>query len=143
MSSRWKILERQNFVLAYMLNIFKMEFLFISQHIQKVLKHFYMEKAHLLSTPMVVWSLDVKKYHFLPWKDDKEIFGPEVPYLNAIGAMMYLANCTRFDIVFLVNLLARYSLAPTRRHWNGVKHVLRYLRGTTDMRLFYPKGSNS
>jgi hypothetical protein len=57
--------------------------------------------------------------------------------------MMYLANCTRFDIVFLVNLLARYSLAPTRRHWNGVKHVLRYLRGTTDMRLFYPKGSNS
>jgi hypothetical protein len=56
---------------------------------------------------------------------------------------MYLANCTRPDIAFSVNLLARYSSAPTRRHWNGVKHVLRYLRGTTDMRLFYPKGSNS
>jgi hypothetical protein len=56
---------------------------------------------------------------------------------------MYLANCTRPDIAFSVNLLARYSSAPTRRHWNGVKHVLRYLRGTTDMGLFYPRGSNS
>ena len=55
---------------------------------------------------------------------------------------MYLANCTRPDIAFLVNLLARYSSAPTLRHSNGVKHVLRYLRGTTDMGLFYPNKSN-
>jgi hypothetical protein len=56
---------------------------------------------------------------------------------------MYLANCTWLDIPFSVYLLARYSSAPTRRHWNEVKHVLRYLRGTTDMGLFYSKGSNS
>lgn len=55
---------------------------------------------------------------------------------------MYLTNCTQPDITFSVNLLARYSFAPTRRHWNGVKHVLCYLCGTTDMRLFYPRGSN-
>ena len=34
--------------------------------------------------------------------------------------------------------MARYVYAPV----NGVKHVLRYLRGMTDMRLFYTKGSN-
>jgi hypothetical protein len=56
---------------------------------------------------------------------------------------MYLANCTLLDIAFSVNLLARYNSAPTRKHWNGVKNVLRYLRGTTDMGLFYPRGSNS
>ena len=50
---------------------------------------------------------------------------------------MYLANTTRPDIAFAVNLLARYSSAPTRRHWNGIKHILRYLKGTTDMGLFY------
>ncbi|XP_069150296.1 secreted RxLR effector protein 161-like [Solanum lycopersicum] len=50
---------------------------------------------------------------------------------------MYLANTTRPDIAFAVNLLARYSFAPTRRHWNGIKHILRYLKGTTDMGLFY------
>jgi hypothetical protein len=53
---------------------------------------------------------------------------------------MYLANCTRPDITFSVNLLARYSSAPTME-W--VKHVLRYLRGTTDIELFYSKCSNS
>ena len=52
---------------------------------------------------------------------------------------MYLANCTRPDIAFSVNLLARYSSAPTLRHWKGVKHLLRYLRGTSDMGLFYSK----
>ena len=56
--------------------------------------------------------------------------------------MMYLANCIRLDIAFLVNLLARYSSAPTLRHWNGVKHVLHYLHRTTDMGLFYPNKSN-
>ncbi|WKA07154.1 hypothetical protein VitviT2T_025015 [Vitis vinifera] len=56
---------------------------------------------------------------------------------------MYLANCTRPDIAFFfsVNLLARYSSAPTRRHWNSVKHILCYLRGTTDMGLFYSRES--
>ena len=52
---------------------------------------------------------------------------------------MYLANCTRPDIAFSVNLLARYSSAPTLRHLNGVKHLLRYLRGTSDIGLFYSK----
>ena len=52
---------------------------------------------------------------------------------------MYLANCTRPDIAFSVNLLARYSSAPTLRHWNEVKHLLKYLRGTSDIGLFYSK----
>ena len=52
---------------------------------------------------------------------------------------MYLANCTRPDIAFSVNFLARYSSVPTLRHWNGVKHLLRYLRGTSDIGLFYSK----
>jgi hypothetical protein len=101
-----------------------------------------MEKAHPLSTPMVVQSLDVKKDHFRPQEVGEETFGLEVPYLSAIGALMYLENCTRLDIAFSVNLLARYSSVPTLRHWNGVKHVLCYLHGMTNMRLFYPNKSN-
>ncbi|WKA11447.1 hypothetical protein VitviT2T_028944 [Vitis vinifera] len=56
---------------------------------------------------------------------------------------MYLTNCTRPDIAFSVNLLARYSSIPTKRHWNGVKHILRYLRGTSDMGLYDSKESKS
>ena len=91
---------------------------------------------------MLFRSLDVKNDLFRLKEDDEETLGPEVPYLSAIGALMYLMNCTRPNIAFPVNLLARYSSAPTRRHWNGIKHLLRYLRGTTDMGLFYPHWSN-
>ena len=49
-------------------------------------------------------------------EEDEEVLGPEVPYLSAIGALMYLTNNTRPDIAFAVNLLSRYSNAPTRRH---------------------------
>jgi hypothetical protein len=118
-------------------------FIHQSTYTEKILKRFYMDKAYPLSTPMVVRSLDMDKDPFRPKEVGEELLGPEVPYLNAIGALMYLANCTRPDIAFAVNLLARYSSAPTRRHWNGVKHVLRYLCGTIDMGLFYSKGSKS
>ena len=60
-----------------------------------------MDKAHSLSSPMVVRSLDVKKYPFCPYKKYEELLGPEVPYLSAIRTLMYLANCTCLDIVFL------------------------------------------
>ncbi|XP_059277702.1 secreted RxLR effector protein 161-like [Lycium ferocissimum] len=96
-----------------------------------------MDEAHPLSTPMVVRSLDVNKDPFRPQEKNEEILGPEVPYFSAIGALMYLANTTRLDISFSVNVLARYNCAPTRRHWNGIKHILRYLEGTIDLGLFY------
>ncbi|KAL5539885.1 hypothetical protein UlMin_042920 [Ulmus minor] len=92
---------------------------------------------------MVVRSLNVEKDLFRPCEDNEEIVGPEVPYLSAIGALMYLANCTRPDIAFAVNLLARFSSSPTRRHWNGIKHIFRYLQGTIDLGLFYPNESKN
>ena len=55
---------------------------------------------------------------------------------------MYLANSTRPDIAFVVNLLARHSVEPTKRHWVGVKTILRYLNGTRDLGLFYSKNQD-
>ena len=46
---------------------------------------------------------------------EKDI-GTKVPYLSVIGALMYLTNCTRPDIVFAVNILVRHSANPTHRH---------------------------
>jgi hypothetical protein len=108
-----------------------------------MLKRFNMDKAHPLSTSMVVRSLDVKKNSYRPRENNEKALGPEVPYLSTIGALMYLANNTRPNIAFYVNVLARYSSDPTRRHWNRIKYVLRYLCGTRDMRLFYRKDTKS
>ena len=98
-----------------------------STYFKKVLKLFYMEKVHPLSSPMLVRSLDVKNDPFCSCEKNEELLGPKVSYLSVIGALMYFANCTHLSIAFSVNLLARYSFAPTRRHWNGIKHILRYL----------------
>lgn len=83
---------------------------------KKVLKHFHIDKFHSLCTPMVVRSLEVDKDPFRPQEKDEELLGPKVPYLSAIGALMYLANCTCPDISFSINLLARYISSPTQRH---------------------------
>ena len=110
----------------------------------KVLKCFYIDEHHPLSTPMVVRSLDVEKDSFHLKKHGETILGPKIPYLNnAIDVLMYLANCTRPDITISVNLLARYSSTLTRRHLNDVKNVFCYLYGTIDMSLFYLNGSKS
>jgi hypothetical protein len=114
-----------------------------SNYTQKVLRRFSHHDAKSLPTPMIVRTLDINKDPFRPKGDDEEILSPECSYLGAIGALLYLAQCTRPDISFAVNCLARHSTAPTRRHWNGIKDIFRYLSGTMDMGLFYPYASSS
>ena len=104
---------------------------------RKILKRFHMDASHPLSSPMVVRSLDITKDPFRPCEEGEECLPQDFPYLAAIGALMFLAICTRPDIAFAVSLLAKYSARPTKRQWNGVKHIFRYLRGTEDLGLFY------
>jgi virulence-associated protein VapD len=68
--------------------------------------------------------------------------GLEYPYLSVIGALMYLVNNTRPDIAFAVNCLARHSAAPTMRHWNDIKDILRYQHDTIDLGLFFRKNQD-
>jgi hypothetical protein len=69
----------------------------------------------------VLEKFNIKTDPFRPLDEGEEALGPQVPYLSAIRALMYLANSTRPDIAFAVNLLARHNAAPTKRHWIGVK----------------------
>ncbi|XP_035831980.1 uncharacterized protein LOC118481012 [Helianthus annuus] len=58
------------------------------------------DKAHPFSIPMVVRPLDPQKDPYRPQEEGEEVLGPELSYLSAIGALMYLANNTRPDIAF-------------------------------------------
>ena len=78
-----------------------------STYIKKVLKRFYMDKVHLLSSPMIVWPFDVKKDSFRHCEKDEELLGPEVLYLSAIGALIYLANCTHSNIAFFCQFISK------------------------------------
>ncbi|CAI7773923.1 unnamed protein product [Closterium sp. NIES-53] len=59
------------------------------------------------------------------------------PYPELVGCLMYLMTCTRPDLAYPLNLLARY-VAPGRHrkvHWDAAKRVLRYLCSTSGMGL--------
>jgi len=66
-------------------------------------------------------------------------FMKSVPYLAAVGALMYLATSTRPDIVYTVGYLARFNSNPGVAHWHAVKHLLCYLKGTADYSITYAR----
>jgi hypothetical protein len=106
------------------------------------LEKFNVDKGYPSKTPMVMRAIEKETNPFHPCQEEEEAMGSEYPYLSIVGALIYPTNNTRPDIAFAVNLLARYSATPTMRHWNGVKDVLRYLQGTPDLGLFYPKNQD-
>ena len=57
-------------------------------------------------------------------------------YRNIIESLMYLKS-TSPDICFVVNTLSQYLVKPRRVHLITAKHVIRYLRGTIDLGLYY------
>ncbi|XP_070007767.1 secreted RxLR effector protein 161-like [Nicotiana sylvestris] len=62
-------------------------------------------------------------------------------YRRMIGSLLYL-TASRPEIVFSIGLCARFQENPKKSHLTTVKRILRYLKGTTDLCLWYPKGSN-
>ena len=61
---------------------------------------------------------------------------------SVIGALLYLAINTRPDIGFQVIAISRFLEKPQGQHITAAKHILHYLRGTTDFGITY-KGSGS
>ena len=57
-------------------------------------------------------------------------------YRHIIGSLMYLTN-TRPDICFAVKTLSKYLAQPRWVHLVAVKHVMRYLKGTIEIGLYY------
>ncbi|XP_070008470.1 secreted RxLR effector protein 161-like [Nicotiana sylvestris] len=62
-------------------------------------------------------------------------------YRIMIGSLLYL-TASRPGIIFSVGLCARFQENPKESHLTTVKRILRYLKVTTDLCLWYPKGSN-
>ena len=57
-----------------------------------------------------------------------------------IGSLMYTVTGTRPDLAFTVTRLSQFLTQPTKYHIGAAKHVLRYLKGTRDLKLLFPLG---
>ncbi|GKF33781.1 hypothetical protein Tco_0106981 [Tanacetum coccineum] len=62
-------------------------------------------------------------------------------YRGMVGTLMYLA-ASRPDLTFVVCMCARYQAKPTEKHLHDVKRIFKYLRGTVNRGLWYPKDSS-
>jgi hypothetical protein len=74
---------------------------------------------------------------------EKELFTSETqdyPYREAIGSLMYAAICTRPDISYAVGQVAKYSSKPSQVHWEAVKRIFAYLKGTISLGISYFRG---
>ena len=68
--------------------------------------------------------------------DDSSELVDATHYRQIIGSLMYLTN-TKLDICFAVNTLSQYLIQPRWVHLVVAKHVMRCLKGTIDLGIYY------
>nr|GFA10914.1 hypothetical protein [Tanacetum cinerariifolium] len=61
-------------------------------------------------------------------------------YRSMIGSLMYVTS-SRPDIMFATCMCARYQANPNEHHVSAVKRIFRYIKGTFNLGLLYPKDS--
>uniref|UniRef100_A0A2N9H7K1 Retrovirus-related Pol polyprotein from transposon TNT 1-94 n=1 Tax=Fagus sylvatica TaxID=28930 RepID=A0A2N9H7K1_FAGSY len=72
-----------------------------------------------------------------PKTEQEQAYMSKVPYASAIGSLMYAMVCTRPDIAHAVGVVSRYMSNPGKQHWEAVKWILRYLKGTLGTSLCF------
>nr|GEV18365.1 copia protein [Tanacetum cinerariifolium] len=72
-----------------------------------------------------------------------DLFSPST--IRSYGGNRYtlviVDDYSRPDIMFSVYLCARFQEAPKTSHLEAVKRIFRYIKGTTHLELWYPKGT--
>ena len=105
------------------------------EYIKKVVERFSMGDAKPVGCPLAAHFKLSKEQ--MPTSDEEKAYMERVPYASAVGSLMYAMVCTRPDIAHAVGVVSRYMSNPGREHWEAVKWILRYLRGTADLSLCF------
>ena len=101
-----------------------------SKYIRDLLKKYHLEDSSPAKTPMPTAT-----------KLDKDETGKKVDitgYRGMIGSLLYL-TASRPDIMFATCLCARFQSDPRESHLIAVKRIFRYLKGTPNLGIWYPK----
>ena len=74
-------------------------------------------------------------------KDDEYKEVDQRLYRSMIGSLLYV-TASRPDVMQAVGQVARFQATPKETHVLVVKSIFRYLKGTLDFGLWYPKGND-
>ncbi|UYV67807.1 K02A2.6-like [Cordylochernes scorpioides] len=109
------------------------------RYIEELLAKYRMKEAKPISTPMDSNS-KLTKISSIEGENEPV---KKVEYQSLIGSLIYLSVSTRPDIAYAVSALGKFSNDPRRQHWNADKRVLRYLKGTSCLRITYRKSNEA
>ncbi|KAK1401416.1 hypothetical protein POM88_001021 [Heracleum sosnowskyi] len=103
-----------------------------SKYLKELLKKYHMEDSASARTPS---STAIKL-----GASDNSIKVDVTSYRGMIGSLLYLTASTP-DIMYATCLCARFQADPRDVHLVAVKRILRYLKGTPNFGIWYPKDS--
>eukprot|EP00253_Pinus_taeda_P014253 PITA_14253 len=106
--------------------------IFLSQtnYLKQILKKYGMEDSKPVCTPMVTGcSLS---------ENDESVAVHQPTYRSVIGSLLYLIG-TRLDIMHAVGMVGRFQANPKETHLQAVKRIFKYLQGTQNYGLWYPR----
>lgn len=99
-------------------------------YLEKILKDYGMWECKAIVVPM-----DGSLTSSLQDYQATDVFRTQ--YQSAVGSLIYAMLSTRPDLAFSVSVVSRYVSNPNPSHWQAVKRILRYLRGTLSLQLTY------
>jgi hypothetical protein len=108
--------------------------IFISQskYLKDMLKKFGLENAKPIKTPTPTnGHLDL---------DEGGTMVDQKLYRSIIGSLLYI-TASKPDVMFSVCMCARFQASPREIHLKDAKRILRYLKYTPNIGLWYPKGA--
>jgi ATP-binding cassette subfamily B (MDR/TAP) protein 1 len=93
-----------------------------------------MEECKPIGTPLDVNSklLKLTEEEFQGIQEEMQ----GIPYKAAVGSLMYAMVGTRLDLAFAVSMVSQFMSRASPSHWMTVKRILRYLKGTLDLKLY-------
>ncbi|KAL4337997.1 hypothetical protein AHAS_Ahas12G0166100 [Arachis hypogaea] len=104
-------------------------------YLKKILQRFNMQECKPISTPL---PMNFKlSSSMCPSSEAERMEMSRVPYASAVGSLMYAMICTRPDIAQAVAVVSRFMADSGKEHWNVVKRILKYIKGTLNVALYF------
>ena len=105
-------------------------------YIENALKRFELLDANSTNTPLPA-GIHLEK------SEEPVALDTKTYYQQIIGTLIYAAISTRPDIAFAATRLSQFNNNPTKEHIKYAKYVLRYLKGTKELKIKYNRSSDA
>ena len=69
--------------------------------------------------------------------EDEHTFMSKILYMNMVGSLQYIVDCTQSDIVFITSQLVKHLKSPSMLYYNALVHYMQYLKRTKDKWLLF------